>query len=76
MYRYPWSTTPIDVRDWVLQKEEVFRQAYELVRRNATAQQRRRNSLSTDVYTAPLQRKWTRFTPLPCCSSREKSKIF
>ena len=45
MYRPPPSTTPIDVHDWVLQKEEAFRQAYELVRRNATAQQRRRNML-------------------------------
>ena len=45
MYRPPPSTTPLDVRDWVLQKEEVFRQAYEFVRRNATAQQRRRNNL-------------------------------
>ena len=45
MYRPPPSTTPIDVHDWVSQKEEVFRQTYELVRRNATAQQRRRNDL-------------------------------
>ena len=45
MYRPPPSTTPIDVHDWVSQKEEVFRQAYELFRRNATAQQRRRNNL-------------------------------
>ena len=45
MYRPPPSTTPIDVNDWILQKEEAFRQAYELVRRNATAQQRRRNNL-------------------------------
>ena len=43
MYRPP-SMIPIDVYDWVLQKE-VFRQAYELVRRNATTQQRRRNNL-------------------------------
>ena len=45
MYRPPPSTTPIDAHDWVSQKEEVFRQAYELVRRNATSQQRRRNNL-------------------------------
>ena len=45
MYRPPQSTTPIDVYDWVSQKEEAFRQAYELVRRNATTQQRRRNHL-------------------------------
>ena len=45
MYRPPPSTTPTDVHDWVLQKEEAFRQAYELVRRNATTQQRRRNNL-------------------------------
>ena len=44
MYRPP-STTTIDVHDWISQKEEAFRQAYELVRRNATAQQRRRNNL-------------------------------
>ena len=45
MYRPPPSTTPVDVHDWVSQKEEAFRQAYELVRRIATTQQRRRNNL-------------------------------
>ena len=45
MYRPPPGTTPVDVNDWVLQKEEAFGQAYELVRRNATTQQRRRNNL-------------------------------
>ena len=45
MYRPPPGTTPVDVNDWVSQKEEVFRQAYELVRRNTTTQQRRRNNL-------------------------------
>ena len=45
MYRPPPSTTPTDVHDWVSQKEDAFRQAYELVRRNATAQQRRCNNL-------------------------------
>ena len=45
MYRPPPSMTPIDVHNWVSQKEEAFRQAYELVRRNATTQQRRRNNL-------------------------------
>ena len=45
MYRPPPSKTPVDVNDWVSQKEEAFRQAYELVRRNATSQQRRRNNL-------------------------------
>ena len=45
MYRPPPSTTPIDVHDWVSQKREAFRQANELVRRNATAQPRRRNNL-------------------------------
>ena len=45
MYRPPPSTTQIDVHDWVLQKEEAFRQAYGFVRRNATAQQRRHKSL-------------------------------
>ena len=44
MYRPPPSTTPFDVHDWVLQKERAFRQAYELVRRNSTAQRRRRNN--------------------------------
>ena len=44
-YRPPPSTTPIDIYDWVSQKEEAFRQTYELVRRNATIQQRRRNNL-------------------------------
>ena len=45
MYRPLPDTIPVDVHDWVSQKEEVFRQAYELVRRNATTQQRRRNNL-------------------------------
>ena len=45
MYRPPPSTTRIDVNYWVSQNEEAFRQAYELVRRNATTQQRRRNNL-------------------------------
>ena len=45
MFRPPPSTTPIVVHDWVSQKEEACRQAYELVRRNATTQQRRRNNL-------------------------------
>ena len=45
MYRPPPSTKPIDVHDCVLQKEEAFRQEYELVRRNATTQQRRGNNL-------------------------------
>ena len=45
MYRPPPSTTPTDVHVWVSQKEEAFRHAYELVRRNATTQQRRRNNL-------------------------------
>ena len=31
MYRPPPSTAPIDVPDWVLQQEQAFRQAYELV---------------------------------------------
>ena len=45
MYRPSLSKTPIDVKDWVSQKEEAFRQAYELVRRNANSQQRRRKNL-------------------------------
>ena len=45
MYPPPPSTTTIDVHDWVSQKEKAFRQAYELVRRNETTQQRRRNNL-------------------------------
>ena len=40
MYRPPLSTSTIDVHHWVTQKEEAFRQAFELIRRNATAQQR------------------------------------
>ena len=57
MYRPPSSTTPTDVHDWVSQKEEAFRQAYELVRRNATAQQRRRNICTTNMYMAPHTKK-------------------
>ena len=45
MYRPPPSTTPVDVNDWVSQKKEAFSQAYEVVLRNATSQQRRRNNL-------------------------------
>ena len=45
MYQPPPGTTPVDVHDWVSQKKEAFRQAYELVRRNTTTHQRRRNNL-------------------------------
>ena len=45
MYRPPLSPTPTHVHDWVSQEEEAFRQAYELVPRNATSQQRRCNNL-------------------------------
>ena len=45
IYRPPPGTTPFDVHDWVSQKEDALRLAYELVRRNATNQQRRRNNL-------------------------------
>ena len=45
MYPPPPSTTPILVHDLVSQKAEAFRQAYELVRRKTTSQQRRRNNL-------------------------------
>ena len=45
MYRPPPGTTPVDVHDWVSQKEEAFGLAYELVRRNATTRQRRSNNL-------------------------------
>ena len=57
MYRPPQSTTPIDVHDWVSQKEKAFRQAYELVRRNATAQQRRRNNLYNKRVHGPTYRE-------------------
>ena len=45
MYRPPPGTIPVHVNDCVSQKKEAFRQAYELVRRNATTQQRRGNNL-------------------------------
>ena len=57
MYRPPQSTTPILVHDWISQKEEAFRQAYELVRRNATAQQRRRNSLCNKRVHGPTYKE-------------------
>ena len=53
MYRPPPGTTPNDVHDWVSQKKEVFRQAYELVRRNAATQQRRRNNLYNERVHGP-----------------------
>ena len=56
MYRPPPSTTPIDVHDWVSQKE-AFRQAYELVRRNATAQQHRRNNLYNKRVHSPTYKE-------------------
>ena len=57
MYRPHPSTTPIDVHDWVSQKEEAFRQAYELVRRNATTQQRRRNNLYNRRVHGPIYKE-------------------
>ena len=57
MYRSPPSTTPTEVHDWVSQKEEAFRQAYELVRRNATAQQRRRNNLHNKSVHGPTYKE-------------------
>ena len=56
MYRPP-SMTPINVHDWVLQKEEAFRQAYELVRRDATAQQRRSNNLYNKRVHGPTHKE-------------------
>ena len=53
MYRPLPSTTPTDVHDWVSRKEEAFRQACELVRRNATTQQRRRNNLYNKCVHGP-----------------------
>ena len=57
LYRHPTSTTSIDVHDWVLQKEEAFRQAYEPVRRNATAQQRRRKNLYNKPVHGPTYKE-------------------
>ena len=57
MYRPPPSTTPTDVHDWVSQKEEAFRQAYELLRRNATTQQRRRNNLYNQRVHGPTYKE-------------------
>ena len=57
MYRPPSSTTPIDFHDWVSLKEEDFCQAYELVRRNATAQQRRRNNLHNKRVHGPIYKE-------------------
>ena len=57
MYRPPPCTTPIDVHDWVSQKEEAFRQAYELFRRNATSQQRRRNNLYNQRLHGPTYKE-------------------
>ena len=60
MYRPPPSTTPTaptDVHNWVSQKKEAFRQAYGLVRRNATTQQRRRNNLYNKRVHGPTCKK-------------------
>ena len=57
MYRPPPGTTPVDVNDWVSQKEEAFRQGYELFRRNATTQQRRRNNLYNKRVHGPADKE-------------------
>ena len=57
MYRPPSSTTAINVHDGVSQKEGAFRQAYELVRRNATTQQRRRNNLFNERVHGPTYKE-------------------
>ena len=63
MYHPPPSTTPIDVHDWVLQKKETFRQAYELVRRNATTQQRCRNNLYNKRVHCPTYKEGEHVLP-------------
>ena len=57
MYRPPPGTTPTDVRDWISRKEEAFRHAYEVVRRNATTQQRRRYKLYNERVHGPTYKE-------------------
>ena len=77
MYRPPPSTTAIDVHDSVSQKEEAFRQAYELVRLNATTQQRRRNILyNKRVHGPKYKENELGSSSLPHCSTWKKSKSF
>ena len=45
MLSLPQSAEPDNLHDWVLQKQNAFRKAFLFVRRNATAQQRRRDIL-------------------------------
>ena len=45
MYSPPQSAEPEDLHDWLLQKHNAFLKAYEVVRRHATAQQRRLDSV-------------------------------
>ena len=74
MYQPRPGTTPVDVNDWVLQKEEAFRQAYELVRRYpATPSQQ---SVQQTCTWPHIQRRRIRSTSLPRCPCRKKSKTF
>ena len=57
MFRPPPSATPLNVHDWVSQKQEVFRQTYEFNRRNATTQQRRRNNLYSRRVQCPTYKE-------------------
>ena len=57
MYRLHPSKIPIDVKDSILQKKDASRQAYELVRRNATAQQHRRSNLYNEHVHGPTYKE-------------------
>ena len=57
MHSPPQSAQPHSLPDWVLQKHNAFLKAYELVRRNTTAQQSRRNKLSNKSVQSPTYKE-------------------
>ena len=57
MYPPPQSAEPEGLHDWVLQKYNAFLKAYEVVRRHATAQQRRRDSMYNKLVHGPTYKE-------------------
>ena len=56
MYPPPESNVPTNINEYVMTQQRKFQQAFELVRRNTTAQQRRRNALYNRKVHGPTYR--------------------
>ena len=56
MYPPPEGNVPTNVNEYVMSQQQKFHQAFELLRRNTTAQQRRRNALCNRKVHGPTYR--------------------